>query len=283
MTFSFDSLWQALKAALVVGTLVDCLVILLLTLLVLRLLALLVRRAHRYVDQSDIDAARRARLTTVLHVSWQTARALIVLVAVLMALTQLGFDISPVLTGLGLAGLALSLGAQQLIKDCIGGITILVENQFGIGDVVQIGSVTGTVERLTLRATYLRDVEGKVILVPNGDVRIVSNVTRDWARAVVDLNVAFESDMGVVVEVLQRAMEAAAQDDEIKSDLIEDPTVQGWSRLTDWAVQVRLMAKTRPGCQWRAAIVLRRYALDALNTAGIRLATPQAAGSQGTA
>jgi moderate conductance mechanosensitive channel len=273
MTFSLDSLAQVLKAGVVRG-LFDCLVILLLMLLALRLSASLVGRAERRLKQSDMEASRRSRLTTALHVSWQTVRASIVILAVLMMLAALGIDIGPILTGLGLAGLALSLGAQQLIKDCIGGITILLENQFGIGDVVQIDQVTGTVERLTLRATYLRDVEGKLILVPNGDVRVVSNVTRDWARAVVDLNVSFSSDMRIVVEVLQQALQAAAQDAEIKSDLIEAPTVQGWSRLTDWAVQVRLMAKTRPGCQWRAGIVLRRYALEALSSAGIQLATP---------
>jgi moderate conductance mechanosensitive channel len=275
MTFSVDSLAQLLKVD-VVRALFDCVIILLLMLLALRLSASLVRRAERYMQQSDMDASRRSRLTTTLHVSWQTVRAVIVLVALLMMLTELGIDIGPILTGLGLAGLALSLGAQQLIKDCIGGITILLENQFGIGDVVQIGQVTGTVERLTLRATYLRDVEGKLILVPNGDVRVVSNVTRDWARAVVDLNVSFDSDMHAVVDLLQTAMKAAAQDAEIKNDLIEDPTVQGWSRLTEWAVQVRLMAKTQPGCQWRAAIVLRRYALEALSSAGIQMAIPQA-------
>ena len=113
---------------------------------------------------------------------------MIVLVAALMVLSNF-VDIVPLLAGAGVAGLAISLGAQTLIKDFIGGILVLVENQYSVGDVIEIGDVSGTVEKLTLRATYVRDVDGRLHVVPNGDVRIVSNVTRDWSRTLQELGV----------------------------------------------------------------------------------------------
>jgi len=241
-------------------------------LIALRLVVVSGRAAEKRINATSIDAGRRARLGTILNVTLQTARFMILLVALLMVLSTLGVNIAPLLAGLGVMGLALSLGAQTLIKDMIGGILILLEDQFNIGDAVKIGDETGVVEKLSLRATYLRDIEGRLILIPNGDVRIVSNVARDWGRAIVDINVAFDSDMERVVQVLGGALQRAQQDPEIAPALLEPPVLRGWSRFTDWAVQVRVMAKTQPGEQIKVASVLRRHSLQALNDAGIKVA-----------
>lgn len=249
-------------------------VILICVIVVLRLAVGFGQAAERRISSTNIDAGRRARMTTILHVSLRTARLLILVVALSMVLATLGINIAPLVAALGVAGLALSLGAQTLIKDMIGGVIILLEDQFNIGDTVKIGDSTGVVEKMSLRATYLRDFEGRLILIPNGDVRVVSNVARDWARAVVDINVDFDSDMQRVVEVLSGALEQAQQDPEIAPLLLEPPALQGWSGLTDRAVQVRVMAKTKPGQQFRVANVLRRYLLQALNGAGIKVAVP---------
>jgi len=137
-----------------------------------------------------------------------------------------------------------------------------------------VGEVTGGVERITLRATYLRDIEGRLHIVPNGDIRLVSNLTAEWARAVVDLNVGYEADVSKVLQTLEAAVARAQEDEAIKADLLEAPQALGWISFNDWAVQVRLMAKTKPGKQWGVMMALRQYAVEALQAAGIRVALP---------
>jgi small conductance mechanosensitive channel len=186
----------------------------------------------------------------------------------------LDINTGPLLAGAGIAGLALSLGAQTLIKDYIGGILILVEDQFRVGDVVKVGNVSGNVERIALRATYLRDADGKLVIVPNGDIRQVSNLTAGWAQASVNLNVEFEADMNKVMHALQVAAQKAQADESIKSGLLEPPKAVGWVGFNDWAMQVQLTAKTAPGKQWGVAMALRKYAVEALQAEGIRIALP---------
>ena len=140
------------------------------------------------------DEAQRARtLARVIH---STTLVAIVTIAGLMILQELGPDITPLIAGAGVAGVALGLGAQTLVKDVIGGFFILLEDQFAIGDSIQVGNIAGAVEKMTLRATFLRDLEGTLHVIPNGEMRIVSNRTKNWSRAVVDLGVADEEDIG---------------------------------------------------------------------------------------
>ena len=237
-------------------------------------LRLAARLMERRLGKTVPNPERLARLQTLVQVGRGAMWALILLMAGLMALHTLGVDATPLLAGAGVAGLALSLGAQTLIKDFIGGILILVENQFSVGDVIKVGEVTGGVERITLRATYLRDIEGRLHIVPNGDIRLVSNLTAEWARAVVDLNVGYEADVSQVLQTLEAAVARAQEDEAIKADLLEAPQALGWISFNDWAVQVRLMAKTKPGKQWGVMMALRQYAVEALQAAGIRVALP---------
>jgi len=237
-------------------------------------LRLAARLMERRLEKTVPNPERLARLQTLVQVGRGAMWALILLMAGLMALHTLGVDATPLLAGAGVAGLALSLGAQTLIKDFIGVILILVENQFSVGDVIKVGEVTGGVERITLRATYLRDIEGRLHIVPNGDIRLVSNLTAEWARAVVDLNVGYEADVSKVLQTLEAAVARAQEDEAIKADLLEAPQALGWISFNDWAVQVRLMAKTKPGKQWGVMMALRQYAVEALQAAGIRVALP---------
>ncbi len=244
----------------------------LLAFLAWRGLQLAARQAERRLEKPDAPAEQLDRLKTLVHVGRGVGYALILVIAGLMALQTLGVNIAPLLAGAGVAGLALSLGAQTLIRDFIGGILILAENQFTIGDTIQVGAVTGSVERITLRATYLRDAEGRLYVVPNGDIRLVSNLTVDWARAIVDLNVDYRADMDKVLHALETAAQRAQADATIKADLLEPPQAVGWIGFKDRAVQVRLMAKTRPGQQWAVAMALRKYAVEALQAAGVEVA-----------
>jgi small conductance mechanosensitive channel len=184
-------------------------------------------------------------------------------------------DITPLLASVGVVGLALSLGAQTLIKDFIAGMLILIENQYAVGDLIAVGAVSGVVERLTLRTTHVRDVHGKLHIVPNGEVRVVSNGSRDWARALVDIGVAYEEDLERVLAVLEQVAEAFAQDPAVASQLLERPQVLGPLSLGDWAITVRVMVKTPAGQQWGVAQALRKRILAACDREKIVLPYPR--------
>ena len=192
-----------------------------------------------------------------------------------MVLSAFGVDITPVLAGAGVAGLAVSLGAQTLFKDLIGGMLILVENQYVVGDIIQVGGVSGKVERLTLRATYIRDVNGSLHVVPNGEVRIVAKQTRDWSRAIVDVGVAYEEDVSRVIGVLEAAAQVFAEDSGLQGELLEPPQVLGPLGLGDWAYTVRVMVKTQPGKHLEVARKLREHVLASCERAGITLPYPR--------
>jgi len=238
----------------------------------------LIEWSRRVIDKRVIrpadDPARRARLATLLDAYVRTAQLLLVVVVLLMGLTVIGINIGPVIAAAGVMGLAVSLGAQSLIKDFIGGILILLEDQYRVGDSIQVGGASGTVERISLRATHVRDLDGRLWTVSNGDVRTVANATRDWSRAVVTLNLGFGVDVSRAVTVLQEAMAQAAADPALQDKLLEQPIVEGWTTLTDWSVQVRLKVTTPPGQQNVVAQQLRQSALDALRSAEIPVASP---------
>lgn len=237
----------------------------------------LIERTRRLLDRQVVQKAdspsRKARLATLLDAAARTAQLSLAVLVALMVLASLGINIGPVVAAAGLVGLAVSLGAQALIKDFIGGLLILLEDQFRVGDVIRVGEVEGTVERISLRACTVRDAQGRLWVVPNGDVRFVSNATRDWSRAVVDLNLELAADVNKAVAVLEAAMAQAALEPALQGKLLEPPVVEGYSAITDWAVQVRLKAVTQPGQQWVVAQSLRERGLAALRDAGIAVAS----------
>lgn len=232
-------------------------------------------RLERRLEGEGRHPERRARLRTLLRVGRGIGFAVLLAAAGLVALRLVGIDITPLLAGAGVIGLGLSLGAQFLIRDLLGGIMILIEDQFSVGDVVQVGSISGTVERVTLRATYLRDAEGQLHIVPNGEIRTVSNLTADWSRAVVDFPIDHTADMAKALTALQQACDRAAADEAVRDDLLDPPEVAAWNAVTEWGTQVRLTARTRPGRQWEVARALRRHGMEALQSAGVQLAVPR--------
>ena len=232
-------------------------------------------RLERRLEGEGGSPGRRARLRTLLRAGRGLGLALLLAVAVLAAVRLFGIDIAPVLAGAGIIGLGLSLGAQFLIRDFLGGVIILIEDHFHVGDVVKVGAISGTVERVTLRATYLRDAEGQLHIVPNGEIRTVSNLTADWSRAVVDFPIDHTADMAKALTALQQACDRAAADEAVRDDLLDPPEVAAWNAVTEWGTQVRLTARTRPGRQWEVARALRRHGMEALQGAGVPLAVPR--------
>ena len=258
----WDSIWRVGVALLIGG---GCVLLLNLGLHVF----------EKRLKQPGTNEERLRRLKTLGHAGLSIGYIIIFLIVLLMILRELGIDITPILASAGVVGLALSLGAQTLIKDYLGGILILVENQFTIGDVITVGQLTGTVERLTLRLTYLRDAEGKLNLIPNGDIRILSNLTTQWSQTVVTFNLDYETDMQSALRVLEEAARLVQADSEIAPALVEAPYALGWTGFNDWAVQMQLITKTLPGKQWLVARAMRKTALELLQKEGIRLAIPR--------
>jgi small conductance mechanosensitive channel len=222
-----------------------------------------------------IRESRRQQLVTLTHIIQWTAVVLLVGSAVLMLLGTFGIDITPLLASVGVAGLAISLGAQSLIKDLIGGVLIIVENQYAVGDVITIGTSSGVVERITLRTTQFRARNGDLHIVPNGEVRVLANRTKGWSRAEVEVGVAYEQDLEHALDVLRASAGDFAQMPAFSESLLEPPQVLGPMSLGDSAVILRVEVKTEPGKQWEISRELRKFILAACEREGVSLPYPR--------
>lgn len=241
------------------------------------LVGILTRTISRRIQALDDveDSERDRRTKTIFRVIHSTGTVIIVTTALMMILTELGVAITPVLASVGFVGLALGLGAQTLVKDMIAGLFILIENQYTVGDVVEIGGITGNVEKMTLRATELRDLYGTVHVIPNGEIRIVANKSRDWSRAIVDVGVTYEEDVDTAVQTLQEIGEAMSADESMALLLQEPAMVTGIEGLDQWAVRLRIMVKTLPNAQFEVQRYLRRQIRLVFAEKGIDLAFPR--------
>lgn len=269
-----ENAWQAIRNWLLTSGLHIAIIVLggLVAYRSLRVLATRLESLIAGVAPTEDEAQRARTLTRVIH---STALVAMATVAGLMILRELGLDIAPLIAGAGVVGVAVGLGAQTLIRDVIGGFFILLEDQFDVGDSIRVGNIAGGVEKMTLRATFLRDLEGTLHIIPNSEMRIVSNRTKDWSRAVVNVGVAYEEDIGRVMAALGKIGHDLYQDEEFASLLLEEPTVSGVEALGDWAVTVRIMVKTKPGKQWDVARELRRRIKESFEREGIEMPYPR--------
>jgi small conductance mechanosensitive channel len=191
--------------------------------------------------------------------------------ASVLILGDLGFNLTPIIASAGVVGVAVGFGAQNLVKDFLSGIFMLLEDQYGVGDIVDLGSAKGTVESVGLRVTTVRDYMGTVWYVRNGEVQRVGNSSQGYAVAVVDLPIGHLSDVNRALELLEEvAATAAAQDETLAEDLIEPPKVLGVQKIASDAVSLRLTAKVRPGRRGVAQRELRRRVMAVFDDAGIR-------------
>ena len=240
--------------------------------IILKLIDSALNRLRLLIPSSDVLGGARVeqRTATLRQIIRSVTKAILILVVVLTISSELGFNIGPVLASAGIVGLAVGFGAQSLVKDVISGFFILFEDQFGIGDVVKIGDFTGDVERMTLRATVLRNLEGQVYVVPNGNIQNVTVMTKDWARAVLDLTVSHKEELARVFDVLQRIGARLAQD--WPDRVLEQPTVLGVEKLDEAGVTIRSVVKTPPFKQADVLREWRRRVKDEFDKAGIELA-----------
>ena len=226
------------------------------------------------VETDEQLAARSEQRTHALSgVLGSVASVGVWLIAAFLILTELGVNVAPLLAGAGVAGLALGFGAQSLVKDFLSGIFILAEDQFAVGDVVDLGQgEAGIVEDVTLRRTRLRSVDGTVWHVPNGEILRVGNMSQHWARALLDVEVAYSTDLEQAREVIKRVADRVAANDEA---VLEEPEVWGVESLGASAIALRLVVKTKPSEQWRIMRQLREELKSAFDTEGIEIPFPQ--------
>ena len=239
---------------------------------------LLVRRFRRRLEgkpslTQELNLQRATTLSTGLVVVIWT-------ISFLLILGTLDVNLAPFLASAGVAGVALGFGAQSLVKDTLSGFFILLENQFGVGDVLEIlttsSPISGKVEDLTLRVTTLRAFDGTLHVVPNGNIVVVSNKSKGWARAIVDVRVAYGEDVERVREVLEELFEEIRKDTVLKEWIMEGPSILGVESLADYALVVRVVADTRPSKRWDAERRLRERITRRLSERGIRVPFPPA-------
>ncbi len=208
-------------------------------------------------SSSTISARRALRARTMGTLLKSIISAVVFTVLVIMVLAELGYDIAPILAGAGVLGVAVGFGSQSLVKDFLSGVFMLVEDQYGVGDVVDLGPATGTVEAVSLRVTRLRDVDGTVWYVRNGEILRVGNMSQNWARTVLDIPVDYSEDLVHVREVLKDVAHGLWIDDEYQKVIIEEPEVWGVQSLDADSVVVRVTLKTAPMEQWNVAREMR--------------------------
>jgi small-conductance mechanosensitive channel len=194
-----------------------------------------------------LDPRQQSRAQTVAVVARAVVAALVWTVAVLTVLSMFDLDLAPLLASAGIAAVAVGFGAQSLVKDCIAGFFVLLEDQFGVGDEIEVGAVSGTVESLTLRMTQVRGQNGTLWSIPNGTILAVGNRSRNWSKGFLDVMVRNDTDLDRAVEVVAAAVHAAAESEELSARFVETPEVLGVDRVGVDGTAIRIAIKTLPG------------------------------------
>ena len=225
-------------------------------------------RADHLLERAERARQRTLTMGAVLR---SMASFSVFVIAVLLCLGELGIDLAPLIAGAGIAGVAIGFGAQSLVRDVVAGMFVVIEDQYGVGDTVDLGEAKGTVERVTLRTTMVRDLEGTLWVVPNGEIKRVANKSQLWARAVVDLRIPNDADLEMALDIIRtRASELVAS----SPGALEEPEVLGVESFVDGAVVVRITTKTEPGAQFQVARTLRAGLKQALDAANVRTGIP---------
>jgi small-conductance mechanosensitive channel len=244
------------------------------------LVSILLRRALRRLEGRVADETTPLRslqrAQTLAKVVSSAGIVLIWTLAGIYVLDILGFKLAPLLAGVGIIGLAVGFGAQNLVRDVVTGFFILFEDQYGVGDIIEINQqAAGRVEQLTLRVTGLRGLDGTLHYISNGNITHVANRSKDWARAVIDVGVAYKENPNRVREVLEEVSIAAKeQDEELGKLLYEKPEILGVEMLGEYEVTWRIIADTRPGKQWEVGRMMRERIKNAFDAHGIEIPFP---------
>ncbi len=219
--------------------------------------------------QQSLRRAQRADALGALAGS--LARVVILVTAGFMVLGTFGISLGPLIAGAGIIGLALGFGAQGLVRDFISGVFMLVEDQYGVGDFIDAGEMMGVVEGISLRSTRIRDLNGTLWHVPNGEILRVGNMSQEWSRAVLDVSVAYNTDVDAASDIIQRVASAMAHEEEYEDMFLDEPEIWGVQELGPDSVDIRLVIKTQAGLHVKLLRELRRRIKAALDAAGVEI------------
>jgi small-conductance mechanosensitive channel len=239
-----------------------------------KLLPPILRRAVVRTKDKESKEGMEKRTNTLVSIFKGIGRVFIVVVVIMMILPELGVDIVPLVAGLGIAGFALGFGAQYLIRDLIAGIFIILENQYRVGDVVRVADIGGLVEAITLRKTVLRDLDGIVHHVPNGEIRAASNFTRRFARVNLNISVAYDTDLDHAISVINRVCKELANDEKWREKIISPPKVERVDNLGDSGIEIKILGDVKPIQQWAVMGELRLRLKKAFDVEGIEIPWP---------
>lgn len=226
-------------------------------------------------DPLSSPDAEKKREDTLIAIFNATLKIVILLIVIMMSLQEVGIMIGPLLAGAGIVGLALGFGGQYLIRDLISGLFIILENQYRIGDNISIGSQSGLVEKITLRVTTIRDTDGTVHHIPHGEIKTVSNLSKNFSRVNLNIGIAYDSDIEKVISVVNAVGHDLAADPAYKDSILEAPKFLRVQEFGDSAVVIKILGETIPQKQWEVAGELRKRLLEAFNKNSIEIPFPQ--------
>jgi len=234
------------------------------------------RWMEKFVYEKDplLASEAKKRAQTLGNILRHAFLIIITFVAVLMILGELGIQLGPLLATAGIGALAIGFGAQSLVKDVISGFFIILENQYRIGDVIEVAGVSGLVESVSMRKTVLRDLKGKVHIIPNGEIKVVSNLSKEWSRSVLDLGISYRDDIDQIVDLLIRIGKELESEEPYKSAILEPLQVLGIDKFDESQMVIRMMVKTAPLKQWDVGRELRRRIKIRFDEKGIQLPFP---------
>ncbi len=268
-TFNTVTLWLTTSGIKIVGILIGLFIL-------SQMSRWIVTGLQKCVPEKDplqaFEARKRAK--TLGNILRHVLIIVISFIAVLMILGELGIVVGPILATAGIGAVAIGLGAQNLVKDVINGFFIILENQYRIGDVIQITGVSGLVESVNLRRTVLRDLEGRVHTIPNGEIKIVSNLSKGWARSVLDIGISYREDVDQVVDVLEQLGKELEAEEPFRSAIIEPLEVLGVEQFGESALILRVVVKTAPQRQWEVGRELRKRIKKRFDEKGIEMPYP---------
>jgi small-conductance mechanosensitive channel len=216
----------------------------------------------------------RKRADTLSNVLITAGQVFIIVIAAFIILSEVGINIGPILAGAGVVGIAIGFGAQSLVKDLISGVFIIMENQYRVGDVVKIADISGLVEQINLRRTILRDLDGIVHTVPNGEIRVASNFTKEWSRVNLNISVSYGTDLDRATAVINRVCKEMAQEPEWAPLIIKTPQVLRVDNLGDSGIDLKILGDTKPIRQWDVMGEIRKRVKKAFDEEGIEIPWP---------
>lgn len=266
--------WTSELTITVLRSGIRILIIILITMFILRLIRTLSRKLAGLVENKELDIEASKRAETLGLVIRHTLNVLLVAVASITVMGELGIEIGPVLAAAGIVGLAVGFGAQSLIKDIINGFFILAQDQIRVGDVVQVAGKSGAVEKVSLKMTVLRDVSGNVHFIPNGVIDTVTNMTKDYSRYLFEIGITYSQDVDRALEVMKEVDASLREDPEFAREIIEPLEIQGLDRFADSSVIIRARTMTRPGKQWWVAREFNRRLKVLFDENGIEFPFP---------